>query len=370
MALIIKRMERYSYVPTIKMDALPVELLCAIFTEVEKEDLPSCTSVSQQWRQIKLPLLFNDLRISFLQDEREEPATLQWHMTNSPVLLPTFLEFLKRSPDIATYVRSLALTAWTDENGLALVQDSEGPELHEDSDSDDSEIDLPVALMQTNPETLFLVLVQLPSLANLKLIDVAVGENHEPSLELVVDRHLDRLSLIFEGLISKHYQGQTLPKHILRPLSFFRSVNALSLSDISMHDTSLVDGSGMAGWPLPQYAFKHLEILDVFTPGLLFSTLMLSRSLFQSVETFKMQNIIHSGHIDMVVFENIIAQVSPSLLYLEPPDCKLFVLPLFPWLNARLSSYLSVASHNNRHAASPPAQVRNLTFQTYAPQLG
>ncbi|PSR72046.1 hypothetical protein PHLCEN_2v12076 [Hermanssonia centrifuga] len=74
--------------------------------------------------------------------------------------------FLMRRPDIAASVRS-----------LDLAQDSSREEV-------------------TNPEMLFLIFNQLPSLRNLELTDVRVGDNFsDPSIELVVDRHLDHLCI-------------------------------------------------------------------------------------------------------------------------------------------------------------------------------
>ncbi len=63
------------------MDTLPVELLCAILAQVfedNKRDLASCSLVSQLWRQIALPQLFETLRISYwIYDVSEEPHLVQ-----------------------------------------------------------------------------------------------------------------------------------------------------------------------------------------------------------------------------------------------------------------------------------------------------
>ncbi len=56
------------------MDTLPVELLYAIFAQLQttsnhKKDLASCSSVSQLWRQITQPQLFQKLCITYTQDD-------------------------------------------------------------------------------------------------------------------------------------------------------------------------------------------------------------------------------------------------------------------------------------------------------------
>ncbi|PSR73947.1 hypothetical protein PHLCEN_2v10239, partial [Hermanssonia centrifuga] len=153
-----------------------------------------------------------------------------------------------------------------------------------------------------------LVLNQLPSLASLELVNVnAVGETHPLCLELVVSQHLDDLCIIVLDELS--------PKSFLRILSLFSSVDALSLIGADMEGILMDDN--MAGWPLPQYALKRLEILDDSPLSELFSTMMLSPSLLQSVESLKMEGL---GWANVDAFEHLIAQVGSSLLYFEPPD--------------------------------------------------
>ncbi len=304
------------------MDALPVELLCAISTRVCKKDLFACSSVSQLWRQITLPLLFRNLRISYSvqvgkeeilsrgsfldETDSEDPVTLDWHRSKSHLLLPSFLAFLRHRPDIAASVRSLALTQ-SDEVSLAWDTTT-----------------------STHTETMLLVLNQLPSLANLELINVVVGGNHQPSRELV--RHIDDLSIICPSA------DQISPESLMRLLGLFRSVSALSLIGIGIEETPpVMDNVSMAGWPLPQYAPNHLEIIYIDCPlKPLFSAMLLSRTLLQRVESLKMDEV-ECEDSDIDVFGRLIAQMSSSLVYFEAPDYELFILLLFSWLNMRSS---------------------------------
>ncbi len=99
----------------------------------------------------------------------------------------------------------------------------------------------------------------------------------------------------------------------------------------------MMDNVSMAGWPLPQYTPKHLGIICIGCPlKPLFSAMLLSRTLLQNVESSKMDEI-ECKDPDIDVPERLIAQMSSSLVYFEAPDCELFILLLFSWLNMRLS---------------------------------
>ncbi|PSS37940.1 hypothetical protein PHLCEN_2v197 [Hermanssonia centrifuga] len=274
-------------------------------------------------------------RISRRDCRDRRRSALDWHRSKSPsVSLPSIVAFFKRRPDIAASVECLFLTAyWSDSDGIVdLAQDSP---------------DSP--LRASNSETLFLVLNQLPSLGDLRLTDVAVVKSHQPFLELVVDRHLDRLTIVF----SVHLKAKSL----LRLMSLFRSVKALSLIGIPM-DEDPADND-VAGWPLPLYALKHLEFVELHGPlKPLFSTMLLSRPLLQSVEVLRMDMVgCHSE--DMHIFEHLIAPMRSSLWYLEPPDGELFILPLFPWLKTRLRFYL----------VDPPSLKDTLLARLLVPRL-
>ncbi|PSS37948.1 hypothetical protein PHLCEN_2v205 [Hermanssonia centrifuga] len=316
------------------MNTLPVDLLCAIFSRLvndHKPDLASCSSVSWLWRQITLPQLFEKLCIRFvvqggsdrgvlhtaegeegekimmhidegegklciLFDEKDDndPDPPDWHRSTSRVVLPSFVAFLKRRPDIAASVRILVLTQ---------EPEDEGEEIQ-----------------TTNPETLFLIFNQLHSLCNLELIDIKVGETHQPDLELVVNRHLDRLSInLYRIRACSRYEIPATS--IIRILSFFRSISSLPLLGVFVEDSEENSaGNDMVGFPLP--LIKHLEIIDVCVLKPLVSV-MQSRSLLRKLETLKMDNAEYVEE-DLQPLENFIAQVSSTFLHFALPAYRCF----------------------------------------------
>ncbi len=159
------------------MDLLPVELLNAIFVQVQAEDLAACDCGDKSLCHSHLrSFVFlmskimagrrswerscSNASCSFLDETHDnDHATLDWHRNKSRTLLPSAVAFLTRRPDIAASVRSLALTQ---ENCHSIV---------------------------TDVHMLLVLLNLLPSLCCLELIDVCVGRYPDPSDELVVDRH-------------------------------------------------------------------------------------------------------------------------------------------------------------------------------------
>ncbi len=314
------------------MKALPVELLSVIFNFVQanagkdKRDLASCSLVSRLWRQITLPQLFAELHICYSveddsssdlseaeteQGEGEACQERYYHNlvnetdgadsdsaisgwcrgTTPPVSLHSVIAFLKHKKDIAFFVRSFALK-------------------QNDKDGD---------VQLTNAETLFLTINQLPSLRNLELINVDVGEDCQPSLKLVANRDLDCLSI---DLYHASYYGQaSSPESIIYILSFFRSINALSLTGIYL-DVS--DGI-VTNLRLSLHALncKHLELWSVH-PLDTFISMMQSDSL-QNIETLLVD---HSGYgaIQLLVddteyggaqvLEGLLAKACANLLHL------------------------------------------------------
>ncbi len=190
----------------------------------------------------------------------------------------------------------------------------------------------------TDPEILSLIFNQLPSLRNVELTNVCVGETFgDPSIEHVVDRHLDRLRISLDHCNMSGYPVPPTPC-ILRTISFFRSIDMLSLRNGYYRDKTLVDdrSTGLPLLSLP--APKQLEIGNSFPLHLLVPILN-SHSLLQNIETLIMGNMKHAiaDDKDVQAIENLLTYVSATLLYFAPP-CELSILPLFLKLNTHLCS--------------------------------
>ncbi len=177
----------------------------------------------------------------------------------------------------------------------------------------------------TKPEMLFLILSQLPSLRHLELINIYVPkegeEKYQATLELVVDRHLDRLSINFDDA---SYYGHTMPpESIVRFLSLFRSVDALSMFGVHIDHDETAGDDDITGSLLPLHTlnFKHLEIRHVYPLGPLVA-MMQSRSLLRSVETLQMDTTeYHGENVDALGI--LLDEVSSSLVHLALPTSRL-----------------------------------------------
>ncbi len=202
------------------------------------------------------------------------------------------LAFLTRNPNIAASVRS-----------LDLMQDDWNAEA-------------------TDPEMLFLIFNRLPSLRILELNEVPVGENlSDPSIKLVVDRHLDRLRINTNACLT---WGFEIPpaQYILRTMSFFRSIDTLCLNGPFYMDRTLADDASTGSPPLALHAPKHLQIGDVYPLQPLVS-MMQSQSLLRNVESLTIDVIVADDSEEMQALERLLTYVSPTLLHFEPPTCEL-----------------------------------------------
>ncbi|PSS37941.1 hypothetical protein PHLCEN_2v198 [Hermanssonia centrifuga] len=300
---------------------VPVELLYAILTQVNKQDLVSCSLVSGLWRQVTLPQLFKNLRVSYCvpdegmeenEDEHgkslvfldgtdnNDPVNLGWERRPRDLSLLSFKAFLKRSPDIAASVRFLALRQ-NERMGV------------------------------TSPNILCHILNQLPSLTSLDLTDVVgVDEAYQTSPGPVVDQHLDRLSFSFPFTNSATSSLRT----VVRVLAFFRSVKTLFVDGI-FQDSADID---VAGLPLPLSVPRHLEIREVNLQS--FVSVMQSTSLLRNIETLDIGGMRYASD-NAQTLENLLVQVSPTLLHLIVPPRKLF-LSYSPFFLAKYA--LAIAS--------------------------
>ncbi len=246
---------------------------------------------------------------SFWMSDRtddNDSAILDWERGPLDASLPSVVAFLKRSPGIVASVRFLALHH----------KDGTGP---------------------TNSKILCRILNQLPSLTNLDLVDIIeVGENYQPPPGPIVNRHLDRLSFTFY-----HTDSATRSlKSVVRVLAFFRSVNILSLQGI-LEDEALAD-TDMVGLPLPLYALRHLEIRDVAPQS--FISAMQSKSLLRNIETLQMEDTRYVNR-DAQALDNLVVQVSSTLLHFVLPACK----PSISYSLLFLAKYTLVITSVNRN---------------------